>query len=71
MPPKKRDKELESQKTPRTDQIQADHELFLQAFETGISISKLVVHERKNVKESQNSLWISSQINIRKADGEK
>lgn len=33
MPPKKRDKEAEAAKTPRLDTIQADHELFLQAFE--------------------------------------
>lgn len=33
MPPKKRDKETESSKNPRIDHIQADHELFLQAFE--------------------------------------
>lgn len=33
MPPKKRDKENDSTKTPRIDHIQADHELFLQAFE--------------------------------------
>lgn len=34
MPPKKRDKEPDGQKAPRMDQIQADHELFLQAFES-------------------------------------
>lgn len=34
MPPKKREKELDGQKGPRMDQIQADHELFLQAFES-------------------------------------
>lgn len=34
MPPKKRDKEPEGSKAPRTDQVQADHELFLQAFES-------------------------------------
>lgn len=34
MPPKKRDKEAESSKNPRMDHIQADHELFLQAFES-------------------------------------
>lgn len=34
MPPKKREKEAEGQKVPRMDQIQADHELFLQAFES-------------------------------------
>ncbi|KAK9885895.1 hypothetical protein WA026_013769 [Henosepilachna vigintioctopunctata] len=33
MPPKKRDKDPEVTKTPRIDHIQADHELFLQAFE--------------------------------------
>ncbi|KAG8042302.1 hypothetical protein G9C98_004936 [Cotesia typhae] len=42
MPPKKRDKELESQKTPRTDQIQADHELFLQAFEKPTQIYRFL-----------------------------
>lgn len=39
MPPKKREKDLDGQKGPRMDQIQADHELFLQAFE-----SKLKTH---------------------------
>lgn len=34
MPPKKREKEAEGQNVPKTDQIQADHELFLQAFES-------------------------------------
>lgn len=34
MPPKKREKDLDGQKGPRMDQIQADHELFLQAFES-------------------------------------
>lgn len=34
MPPKKREKEPDSSKTPRIDTIQADHELFLQAFES-------------------------------------
>ena len=34
MPPKKREKEPETSKNPRMDQIQADHELFLQAFES-------------------------------------
>lgn len=34
MPPKKRDKELDTSKNTRTDHIQADHELFLQAFES-------------------------------------
>ncbi|ERL90724.1 hypothetical protein D910_08071, partial [Dendroctonus ponderosae] len=33
MPPKKREKEPEATKNPRIDHIQADHELFLQAFE--------------------------------------
>ncbi|KAL1517773.1 hypothetical protein ABEB36_001496 [Hypothenemus hampei] len=33
MPPKKREKEVETSKNPRIDHIQADHELFLQAFE--------------------------------------
>jgi hypothetical protein len=34
MPPKKREKEPETSKHIRMDQIQADHELFLQAFES-------------------------------------
>lgn len=34
MPPKKREKEPEVQKAPRMDMVQADHELFLQAFES-------------------------------------
>ncbi|CAH0546506.1 unnamed protein product [Brassicogethes aeneus] len=33
MPPKKREKEVDTSKNPRIDHIQADHELFLQAFE--------------------------------------
>ncbi|XP_060534798.1 polycomb protein SUZ12 [Cylas formicarius] len=33
MPPKKREKEPDPSKNPRIDHIQADHELFLQAFE--------------------------------------
>lgn len=40
MPPKKRDKEAESVKNPRVEQIQADHESFLQAFESKFSFSK-------------------------------
>ncbi|GLH02210.1 Protein of unknown function [Gryllus bimaculatus] len=38
MPPKKRDKDTETTKNPRMDQIQADHELFLQAFENSIEL---------------------------------
>lgn len=34
MPPKRRDKETDSSKTSRADLVQADHELFLQAFES-------------------------------------
>lgn len=34
MPPKKREKDGDSTKNPRMDHIQADHELFLQAFES-------------------------------------
>lgn len=34
MAPKKRDKESDTSKNPRIDHIQADHELFLQAFES-------------------------------------
>lgn len=33
MPPKKREKDADA-KNPRMDHIQADHELFLQAFES-------------------------------------
>ncbi|KZC09482.1 PREDICTED: polycomb protein suz12-B [Dufourea novaeangliae] len=42
MPPKKREKELEGQKGPRMDQIQADHELFLQAFEKPTQIYRFL-----------------------------
>ncbi|KAK0163652.1 hypothetical protein PV327_007313, partial [Microctonus hyperodae] len=42
MPPKKRDKELEGLKAPRMDQIQADHELFLQAFEKPTQIYRFL-----------------------------
>ncbi|XP_034951843.1 polycomb protein suz12-B isoform X2 [Chelonus insularis] len=42
MPPKKRDKDLENQKPPRMDQIQADHELFLQAFEKPTQIYRFL-----------------------------
>lgn len=38
MPPKKRDKEIDTTKNTRTDHIQADHELFLQAFESEYSV---------------------------------
>lgn len=34
MPPKKREKDGDSSKNQRMDQNQADHELFLQAFES-------------------------------------
>lgn len=34
MAPKKREKDSDSSKNPRIDHIQADHELFLQAFES-------------------------------------
>lgn len=34
MPPKKRDKDGESNKNSKIDHLQADHELFLQAFES-------------------------------------
>lgn len=34
MPPKKREKDVDTSKNPRMDHIQADHELFLQAFES-------------------------------------
>lgn len=39
MPPKKRDKETDSSKNSRADLVQADHELFLQAFESKSQIS--------------------------------
>jgi hypothetical protein len=34
MPPKKRDKDNETNKNSKIDHLQADHELFLQAFES-------------------------------------
>lgn len=34
MAPKKREKDPDTSKNPRIDHIQADHELFLQAFES-------------------------------------
>lgn len=34
MPPKKRDKDSETNKNSKIDHLQADHELFLQAFES-------------------------------------
>ncbi|KAI4493143.1 hypothetical protein M0802_009560 [Mischocyttarus mexicanus] len=42
MPPKKREKELDGPKGPRMDQIQADHELFLQAFEKPTQIYRFL-----------------------------
>ncbi|XP_072763589.1 polycomb protein suz12-B [Anoplolepis gracilipes] len=42
MPPKKREKDLDGQKGPRMDQIQADHELFLQAFEKPTQIYRFL-----------------------------
>ncbi|KAK7867008.1 hypothetical protein R5R35_006872 [Gryllus longicercus] len=42
MPPKKRDKDTETTKNPRMDQIQADHELFLQAFEKPTQIYRFL-----------------------------
>ncbi|XP_044736832.1 polycomb protein SUZ12 [Chrysoperla carnea] len=42
MPPKKRDKDAESAKTPKMDHIQADHELFLQAFEKPTQIYRFL-----------------------------
>ncbi|XP_044009263.1 polycomb protein suz12-B isoform X2 [Aphidius gifuensis] len=42
MPPKKRDKELDGQKLPRIDPVQADHELFLQAFEKPTQIYRFL-----------------------------
>lgn len=45
MPPKKREKDSESSKNPRMDHIQADHELFLQAFESEyvLTVTKLML----------------------------
>lgn len=37
MPPKRKDRDAEPSKNPRMDHIQADHELFLQAFESMLS----------------------------------
>ena len=45
MPPKKRDKEAESVKNLRVDQIQADHESFLQAFESKFSCSFIITYK--------------------------
>ncbi|XP_003706889.2 polycomb protein Su(z)12 [Megachile rotundata] len=42
MPPKKREKEVDGQRGPRMDQIQADHELFLQAFEKPTQIYRFL-----------------------------
>lgn len=42
MPPKKRERDGESSKQPRTDHIQADHELFLQAFEKPTQIYRFL-----------------------------
>ncbi|GLV39453.1 Su(z)12 [Carabus blaptoides fortunei] len=42
MPPKKREKDGESSKNPRLDHIQADHELFLQAFEKPTQIYRFL-----------------------------
>ncbi|KAJ9575928.1 hypothetical protein L9F63_007240, partial [Diploptera punctata] len=42
MPPKKREKEPEAAKNPRMDQFQADHELFLQAFEKPTQIYRFL-----------------------------
>lgn len=39
MPPKKRDKDSETNKNSKIDHLQADHELFLQAFESKFSNS--------------------------------
>lgn len=38
MPPKKRDKDNEAHKNSKIDHLQADHELFLQAFESKLEI---------------------------------
>jgi hypothetical protein len=46
MPPKKREKDNESSKSSRIDQIQADHELFLQAFESKLIIFVHVLQEK-------------------------
>lgn len=66
MPPKKRDKDVDSSKTPRTDTAQADHELFLQAFESEILTIFVVMcfnfmlfeHVRKNGNHITYGLWI-------------
>lgn len=42
MAPKKREKDSDASKNPRIDHIQADHELFLQAFESMYCFSKIV-----------------------------
>lgn len=42
MPPKKREKDTESSKNPRLEHIQADHELFLQAFEKPTQIYRFL-----------------------------
>ncbi|XP_046404195.1 polycomb protein suz12-A isoform X2 [Ischnura elegans] len=42
MPPKKREKDAETSKNPRMDQMQADHELFLQAFEKPTQIYRFL-----------------------------
>ncbi|XP_049778791.1 polycomb protein suz12-B [Schistocerca cancellata] len=42
MPPKKREKDTDISKNPRMDQIQADHELFLQAFEKPTQIYRFL-----------------------------
>ncbi|XP_017882147.1 polycomb protein suz12-B isoform X2 [Ceratina calcarata] len=42
MPPKKREREVDGQRGPRLDHIQADHELFLQAFEKPTQIYRFL-----------------------------
>lgn len=42
MPPKKREKDNDATKNPRIDHIQADHELFLQAFESMYTLIVLI-----------------------------
>ncbi|XP_050675164.1 polycomb protein suz12-B [Leptidea sinapis] len=42
MPPKKRDKESETNRNPKIDPLQADHELFLQAFEKPTQIYRFL-----------------------------
>lgn len=44
MPPKKRDKDNETNKNSKIDHLQADHELFLQAFESKLDSGAVPVN---------------------------